>query len=178
MRTLRWWNAQVRLFKADYPKTDKLIAKRNWATLRELPAGMAPPLIPAAPKDVPLQPGDLLVTLRVEADHKAPHQPVKQYPIPIPTLQPLAGAYGAPGELFLAAAREAGALLSIVLCCAAPLVRVALECRCGLRRRTTQLCVCSASTCLWLCASWWVCAHSRTWLVPQCRCGRVFGRTR
>lgn len=80
----------MRLFKDDFPKTEKLIPKRNWATLRELPAGVAPPAVSSAPKDVPLRPGDLLVTLRVEPDHQQPHLPVKEYPIPVPTLDPSA----------------------------------------------------------------------------------------
>jgi len=44
-----------------------------------------------------MQAGDLLVVLRVEADHKQFQQPVKQYPIGIPTLEPIGGAYGVTG---------------------------------------------------------------------------------
>ena len=44
-----------------------------------------------------LQPGDLLVVLRVEADHKNFQQPVKEYPIGIPTLEPVGGTYGVVG---------------------------------------------------------------------------------
>ena len=60
-------STQVRIFKADYPKTDKLLPKRNWATFRELPPNSPPPAVAGLhPKDPPLQSGDLLVTLRVE----------------------------------------------------------------------------------------------------------------
>ena len=58
---------QVRIFKPEYPKTDKLLPKRNWATFRELPPGQQLPILSGAlSKDPPPQAGDLLITLRVE----------------------------------------------------------------------------------------------------------------
>ena len=58
---------QVRIFKADFPKTEKLLPKRNWTTLRELSPGVLPSTSGLNPKDPLPQPGDLLITLRVEA---------------------------------------------------------------------------------------------------------------
>ena len=80
---------QVRIFKDDYPKTDKLVARRNWTDLREIPLGSQVPHVRLNPKvnEVALQGGDLLATLRVEKDHKLLQQsPIQEYPIIIPVL--------------------------------------------------------------------------------------------
>jgi hypothetical protein len=70
-----------------------------------------PPAVALHPLDPPLQAGDLLVVLRVESDHKQHQQPVKQYPIGIPTLEPMAGAYGVTGASFATTHKsEAGCL--------------------------------------------------------------------
>ena len=80
---------QVRIFKDDYPKTDKLVARRNWTDIREVPVGGPIPYIKHNPKvnEVALQGGDLLAVLRVEKDHKMlQHSPIQEYPIISPVL--------------------------------------------------------------------------------------------
>lgn len=52
--------SQVRIFIKDYPNTPKLLPKRNWATLRELPPNQAPPPLAMDPKDPPLQVSPLI----------------------------------------------------------------------------------------------------------------------
>lgn len=80
---------QVRLFAKDYPKTDKLVARRNWTDIREIGLGTQPPQIVPNPKvnQVSLQGGDLLAVLRVEKDHKLlANSPIQEYSIIIPVL--------------------------------------------------------------------------------------------
>lgn len=70
---------QVRTFKAEFPKYEKILPRRNWAEVCISPPGGSTALATTSADE-------LVFTFRIEATPGAGESSIRAVPVPIPTL--------------------------------------------------------------------------------------------